>query len=189
MHKFAYFPSYVYRWEQPEWIVELNIVEQDWDNPQSPARTHSKDFEKDARFFNFKKNLEQIAYSILEEDGYAVDLYNIKVTQIWGQKMQWPRYHHLHVHGNTLFSGFYILNTIGECPYPIFSDPRPGKLMGDLLAPLFEEVKPPTQSIHFNNIIPGSLFVFNSWMPHQFINGVPEAEVSFLHFVITADKK
>jgi len=189
MQKFSYFPSYVYRGEEPEWLPQLSIVEGDWDNPQSPSLVHSKEFVNDSRFFNFKKHLEQIAYAILEEDGYGVESYNIKVTNIWGQRLLFPRYNQLHVHGNTVFSGFYILDAVGQCAYPVFNDPRPGKLMGDLPAPIFEDVRPPTQYIHFNNIIPGSLFVFNSWMPHQFVNGAPESEVKFLHFVIAAEKK
>lgn len=139
--------------------------------------------------FDFKKHVETIVNSILIEGGYDVDIYQIKMNALWGQIISPPAHHYLHVHGNSVFSGFYVLKATENCPYPLFGDPRQGKLMGDLMAAVTPDVKACTQYIHFNNLNAGSLFLFNSWLPHQFVAGVPNSEVRFLHFVISAFEK
>jgi len=190
MQTFHYFPSAIHREEEPEWLNTFKIEEL-WDKNHVPENLllQSENLAYNSNFFNFKKHLESIAVDILGDGGYQVDKYEIKSTTIWGQKITAPAHHHIHVHGNSIFSGFYILETTENCPYPIFGDPRPGKQMGDIPALPSEMINDSTLHIHFNNIIPGSLFIFNSWLPHQFTGGQPQSEVKFLHFIITANEK
>jgi len=190
MQSFQYFSSVIHRAEEPDGLRTLQIEEKDWNSSIEGSRyVQTENLAHNPVFFNFKKNLETLAIAVSENDGYDVARYEFKANSIWGQKVAPPAHHYLHVHGNSIFSGFYILKVKGNCPYPVFSDPRPGKLMGDLAAPLHSDVKPSTQYIHFNNLEPGTLLFFNSWLPHQFIGGENESEVQFLHFVITAIEK
>ena len=189
MQTFHYFPSSIHRGEEPEWLNTFEIEEKLWKELPEGLLLQTENLAYHSSFFNFKKHLESIAVSLLERGGYQVDQYEVKANNIWGQRIVPPAHHHIHVHGNSVFSGFYILETTENCPYPIFGDPRPGKQMGDLPAFPSEEVNDSTQHIHFNNLIPGSLFIFNSWLPHQFMGGQPESIVKFLHFVIIANQK
>jgi uncharacterized protein (TIGR02466 family) len=189
MQTYNYFPSAIHRAEEPDWLSALQIGEGDWPIANGSSLVQTENLVNEENFFNFRKHLETIASSILEVDGYSVENYEIKTSSIWAQKLISPGQHLLHVHGSSVFSGFYILKTTENCAYPIFGDPRPGKQMGDLIAPLHNDIKPSTSHIHFNNLNAGSLFIFNSWLPHQFLSGAPESEVEFLHFVIIASEK
>ena len=189
METFQYFPSSIHRGEEPEWLKTIQIEQGYWENNPENALVQTENLIHNETCFDFKKHVEAIATSILERDGYYVDAYQIKMESLWGQKLSFPANHYLHVHGNSVFSGFYILETTQNCPYPIFGDPRQGKLMGDLQAPPSNQINASTQFIHFDNLQVGSLFLFNSWLPHQFAGGVRDSEVKFFHFVINACAK
>jgi uncharacterized protein (TIGR02466 family) len=129
------------------------------------------------------------AVEILHKQGYRTDLHDFYTSSMWGQEFGCYGSNLLHVHGNTLMTGFYFLETPEGGPYPIFEDPRPAKLMCDLPLRDHENIYVATPGVHFNNVAPGSLLVANSWLPHRFQMSQSEKSAKFIHFTLSMKEK
>jgi uncharacterized protein (TIGR02466 family) len=110
------------------------------------------------------------ATNILESQGYFLDPYELRVNGVWAQEIGQGGMHESHVHANTQMCGFFFLQTPKQGAYPIFSDPRPGKVMADFWTKQDGTVHLASPQIHFSNILPGTFMFFNAWLPHQLHN-------------------
>ena len=90
-----------------------------------------------------------------------------------------------HVHWDNHISGFYFVECSNRTSKPIFHDPRPGRMMLNL--PIKNHSKLcPAMERQIVNVKPGTLLLFNSWLPHQFSvdNGIDPFR--FIHFNLQA---
>tara|TARA_R110000787_G_scaffold280713_1_gene391589 strand:- start:1371 stop:1964 length:594 start_codon:yes stop_codon:yes gene_type:complete len=190
MEIFSYFASPIYREERPDWVEKtiehsekhyLEIKQQMGDHApvlQTGSMTKDPDLLFLTSYFRDK------GVSILKEQGYLTDEYEFFVAGMWGQEFACTGSNVLHVHADSQISGFYFL----ECPeggsYPVFDDPRAGKKMTDLMTNQSNEVHVATPLIHFNNLLPGTLMLFNSWLPHMITKNQSEEKTKFVHFTL-----
>lgn len=142
----------------------------------------SNSLRNDENFISFKDYVISKGYEILQNQGYNLSGVNLD-CEIWIQEIKVGGFHIAHHHKKSQICGFYILDSPLGSSYPIFHDPRESKEMIELNYNQFNEVKYCHNEIHFNNIVPGSLFLFNSWLKHSF-SPFNNENLKFVHFII-----
>lgn len=198
MEAFAYFPSLIYRDERPEWVPHLRnalapYLEQIRSSfpvgqPEPPVlQTHS--LLDDANFRELKEYLYEVSDVVLRDQGYDMDKYEIKFSGLWGQSISAGAGTDVHVHKNSQLSGWIFIDRPDNGAYPIFKDPRFGKAMVELDFNQGEEVTQATNTINFGTVVPGTVIVANSWLPHQIIGGFAERKTTTIHFIVTCQER
>lgn len=128
------------------------------------------------------------ATAILDVQGYDLSKHELFFEEMWAQEVHTYGHHFTHVHGNCHISGFYFL----ECPedgiYPLFYDPRAGKVMTDLPEKDTNNITLASQTCNYKPV-PGMFMFFNSWLPHGFQLNGNNSPCKFIHFNITARRK
>lgn len=185
--KFDYFPSEIYREENNEYLEGLtpyiDELEKNSGSCELVYQTHDG-----LDFFNVKKlhdYLQSRSSEILISQGYDTLKYQHKCF-LWGQKIYPGGCHLTHVHSNSQLCALYFLKTPEKGSYPVFEDPRPGKKMGEIFFEVKESVNSATPEIHFNNVVPGTILYFNSWLPHKITVNNGDTPTYFMHFVFKA---
>ena len=190
MEAFAYFASPIYREERPEWVGEtLEHTQKYYDQMQPSVVKQTMHMANDPDLAYLASYFRDRAVSILRDQGYLTDEYEFYVSAMWGQEFACTGSNLLHVHPDSQISGFYFLETPEGGSYPIFDDPRPAKKMSDLAAEQKEEINAATQQVHFNNVMPGTMMFFNSWLPHMITSNQSEFPTKFVHFILSQRKR
>ena len=187
--KFDYFSSEVYREENSQFI-ESGIRAIDRSNEatcQEGLLLQTPELGQENELKSLVEHLTNQSTSILNDQGYRVELYNYRAF-LWGQKLLKGAGHLAHVHANSQVSALYFLRTPEHGAFPVFEDPRNGKKMGEILQNPSEEIKSSTPEIHFNNVVPGTILYFNSWLPHKIVQNRSEEPTYFLHFILKANE-
>ena len=198
MNEFHYFQTAVYREERPEWVepvlrrsesyYEAQQKRQKKENIRWPViQTEHMGNDPELQFLG--EFFGQTATGILESQGYYLEPYELRVNGMWGQEIGQGGMHEPHVHASTQMCGFFFLQTPEWGAYPIFSDPRPGKLMTDFWTKQDGNVHLASPQIHFNNILPGTFMFFNAWLPHQLTINQNTEPTKFVHFLLSAREK
>jgi uncharacterized protein (TIGR02466 family) len=206
-----YFATPVYMGEIPEWIDSLNkasdlfIKESKYRN-KDLFKNRNKELGKNLNdfasvhhstslidvpdFFEFKKYIEERSLEILDNIGYDLKEYILYWSELWVQEFgkKGGGHHEGHIHNNCHVSGFYFLKCSDKTSFPVFHDPRPGKLMTQLPLKNETEVNAGNSTIHFKPK-PGSLVMFPSYLEHQFSVDLGIDTFRFIHFNIQAVNK
>ena len=212
MDSLVLFESIVYRKELPEHVDNLIKITNDYihkarknTRPEILKRekkygvaigdhgmsyhSHGKLYQ-DKRMADFETLIRVTAKNKLERQGFDVSGHELDYTEMWVQQFadQGGGHHETHVHWDNHISGFYFLKCSDRTSVPVFHDPRPGRMMLNL--PLKDTSKlcyaMERQSL---KIFPGTLLMFNSYLPHEFKvdNGIDAFR--FIHFNIKATPK
>ena len=148
--------------------------------------SESKLYEDD-RFHNFELLVRNTAYNILTDQGFDLSNHTLDYTEMWIQKFAYDGGGHqdTHVHWDNHISGFYFVECSDRTSKPIFHDPRPGRVMLNL--PIKNHSKLcPAMERQIVNVKPGTLLLFNSWLPHQFSVDHGIDPFRFIHFNLQA---
>ena len=145
---------------------------------------------KDERFGDFELLIRNTARNILTDQGFDLSSYSMAYTEMWIQKFAYQGGGHqdTHVHWDNHISGFYFVEASDRTSRPVFHDPRPGRMMLNL--PIKDLTKLcPAMERQIVPVKPGTLLMFNSWLPHQFSvdNGIDPFR--FIHFNLQARPK
>ena len=144
---------------------------------------------KDERFAELALLVKNTSKNILEEQGFDLSNYTLDYTEMWIQKFAYEGGGHqdTHVHWDNHVSGFYFVECSDKTSRPIFHDPRPARMMLNLPIKNHSKLCPAMERQIFS-VKPGTLLLFNSWLPHQFSvdNGVDPFR--FIHFNLQARK-
>ena len=89
------------------------------------------------------------------------------------------------IHSDNHMSGFFYLKCNEHTSLPVFHDPRPGALMTGLKQKDKRKLSYANDQIHYIPK-PGSLILFNSYMPHQYTMHDGYEDFRFIHFNIQA---
>ena len=129
------------------WLHNLNKFTEDYiiksrsekkkqaiNNREFGFSNHSLFLSNDENFLEFTKFICKKSFNYLDEQGYDLSNYSLVVTELWVQEFakDGGGNHNTHVHSNSHVSGFYFLKCSDKTSYPIFHDPRPGKLITQL---------------------------------------------------------
>lgn len=187
MDAYAYFSSAVYREEHPDWVgYTLQVAQKYYNDAQNNttlAQTMHMANDPDLKFL--VDYIVLAADSILRDQGYSMDKYELYVSGLWGQDVKCNGSTNVHVHKNSQLCGWFFLETPEDGSYPVFYDPRMNKQMIELDYVQGEEVKNATSSIHFKNVKPGTVLMANSWMQHQLTPNMSQSETKSIHFIVS----
>jgi len=207
------FDTIVYQAELPEYLEDKNFMDvcnehtdkaisdakETIDNRHKKLNAHIKDhgmsyhsaadLYKDERLANFELLIRNTSKNILEDQGFELTNYFLDYTEMWIQKFAFEGGGHqdTHVHWDNHISGFYFVECSDKTSKPIFHDPRQGRMMLNLPIKDHSKLCPAIERQIFS-VKPGTLLLFNSWLPHQFSvdNGIDPFR--FIHFNLQAKK-
>ena len=205
----TYFSSPIYSGLIPEWVDPLNKASDQYisfaaNNSKAYIKErqeflgkkigdfgithHSVSLLPDLNFREFKKYTLDQSVKVLDQMGYNLKSYRLKLTELWVQEfpIKGGGHHEGHIHYNTHLSGFYFLKCSNKTSYPIFKDPRVAKLMSQLPLKSDSEMTTGTELVHFMPQ-PGSFVIFPSFLEHEFKLDAGIEPFRFIHFNVQAE--
>ena len=188
MEGFAYFPAIVYRDERPDLVEKvLPTCVQYLDQVRKPEwpMCQSAHLGNDPMLREVANYLLLSAVDLLRGQGYAVERYDFYVSGLWAQEINRGGGTNVHVHKNSQMCGWFFLETPQGGAYPVYHDPRMNKAMSELDFVQGDEVSNATSSIHFNNMVPGTVMFSNSWMQHQLTGNNADTPTRCIHFIVS----
>ena len=187
MDRYDYFPSSVYREEHPDWVnYTRQVVQKYYDQAASIGvldQTGHMANDPDLKFL--VDYLILASDTILREQGYDMDKYELYVSGLWGQDVKCNGSTNVHVHKNSQICGWFFLETPDGGAYPVYHEPRMNKQMIELDYVHGPELTNASSYVHFNNVKPGTFLFANSWMQHQLTPNTSQAETKSIHFIIS----
>ena len=156
-------------------------------NKEFGFSNHSSPLINDENFLDFIKFVSKKSFNFLEEQGYDLSNYSLNVSDLWVQEFakNGGGNHNTHVHSNSHVSGFYFLKCSNKTSYPIFHDPRPGKLTTQLPEKNKSLITEASESVPLFPS-PGTFVFFNSYLGHEFPIDLGVEPFRFIHFNIQA---
>lgn len=187
MEAFEYFPAKVYREEHPDWVGYTLQVAQKYyaaaQNGSYVAQTAHMANDPDLKFL--VDYLLLAGDTILREQGYDMNKYELYLSGLWGQDVKCMTGTNVHLHKNSQICGWFFLKTPEGGSYPVYHDPRMNKQMIELDYVHGPELTNASSYVHFNNVKPGTFLFANSWMQHQLTPNTSQAETKSIHFIIS----
>jgi uncharacterized protein (TIGR02466 family) len=198
-----FFITPIYSSEKIEWLEKINQVTDSYildakernksnliNNRDFNTVHHSTALTGDENFKEFLQYINSNAFDILNNQGFNLTDYFLATTELWVQEFSslGGGNHSPHVHWNGHVSGFYFLKCSGNTSYPIFHDPRVGKLMNSLPEKNISKVSDSSSLINFKPK-PGTFIFFNSYLQHEFPVDAGIEPFRFIHFNIQAFPK
>jgi uncharacterized protein (TIGR02466 family) len=201
--KSSFFSSCIYVEEDISWLESLNKFSDPYINEATENNKklfiNNKDFglvhhssllTNDINFLKFIEFISRRSYSILDKQGYDLKDYSLALRELWVQEFskEGGGYHSIHTHWNGHISGFYFLKCSDKTSFPIFHDPRPGKIMIQLPEKDQSLITDASEKINFKPK-PGTFIFFNSYLGHEFAVDHGVEPFRFIHFNIQAFPK
>jgi len=153
-----------------------------------PNSYHSHNLWQEKPFRPFVEYVMQQMWNILHWQGYNLNNKKPLLQECWVQEFpEEGGFHDIHIHANNHMSGFYFLQCSEKTSRPSFHDPRPGKVMTDLLPLDGKKITPASNIVHYP-VKPGDFIFFNSYMPHAYSHfaGEGKEKFRFIHFNMAA---
>ena len=193
----------IYLADKPEWVDKLNkvsdpIIERirknwkkkikDKKDPTTkmPNSLHSELLWQYPEFKDISNLILQQSWNILHWQGYNLNGRIPMLTELWVQEFpEEGGFHDIHAHGNNHISGFYFLKCNEKTSHPVFHDPRPGKIMSDLMMRDPNKISYGSGQVHYR-VKPGTFIFFNSYMPHAYVHHQGKERFRFIHFNVQA---
>jgi uncharacterized protein (TIGR02466 family) len=140
---------------------------------------------KDNNFNEFTNLITIKSNEFLKLQGFDLSNHQTYFQEMWVQEFnsKGGGNHNTHIHWNSHVSGFYFLKCSDKTSYPVFHDPRPGAMMSKLPLQDNSKITHGSDSIHFK-IKPGTMILFNSYLPHEFVVDKGLEPFRFIHWNI-----
>jgi uncharacterized protein (TIGR02466 family) len=184
----TYFPTNVYSIKKIEFLDSVkksayNAVSEQSKNYDDiyPVVMSGNIFE-DETIKDFTDYIGNTAWNILNDQGYAMENYELYFTEMWMQEHHKHSLMEQHSHaGGIQMVGFYFLETPENCSKLLMHDPRPAKVQINL------QQKNDNIATYGSDIInfvpePGLLIFTNAWLPHSFGRHASDDPIRFIHF-------
>jgi hypothetical protein len=192
LQSFLYFPAAVYVDSKPEFLdVAREVVyrhidkvheEQPLNDVHPVTMTGLLMDEPDLE--PLREFIGKTGWSILAGQGYAMENVSLTFSEFWAQEHRKTSSMDAHPHGfGVQLAGFYFLDvpTDPGPPRAIFHDPRPGKVMVDMME---QDRNMATYASSMINFVPeeGMVMFTNAWLPHAFSRNPCDKPFRFIHF-------
>ena len=126
-----------------------------------------------------------VACEIMDSQGFDITNHTPFFSSMWVQ--EFPKsgggFHNTHIHENDHISGFYYLRCSDKTSVPVFHDPRPGALQSNLPEKNWSNITFASKNFHYKPV-PGTLILFNSYVPHEYRLDAGFDDFRFIHFNI-----
>ena len=188
-----HFPCPIYIIERPDFLETVNQVSEE----RLEVRRKERDLHEiypvymtdnyyaDPRLAKFSEFIGSTAWTILGEQGYAMQNLAVQFTEMWTQEHHKHSAMDAHVHGfGSQIVGFYFLETPEDCSRVVFHDPRAAKVQIDLPEQDMNAATPASKAVNFTPK-PGMMIFTNSWLMHSFTRHAAELPIRFVHFNLT----
>lgn len=142
----------------------------------------------DPEMLDFANFVAQAAWSVLDSQGYAMDLFNTYFAEMWTQEHHQHSAMDKHFHGNgCVISGFYFLDVPKNSSRVVFHEPKDAKTITNLPEKNMADV---THASTMINFVPkeGQLMLTNSWLPHSFTRNESKKPIRFIHFNVVVSQ-
>jgi len=192
------FATTVYTSEKKEWVEKLNKASdihilnakeknKKFINKDFAIVHHSDSLIQDDNFNEFLNYINENAFNILSNQGFDLSNYFLATTELWVQEFAslGGGNHSQHIHWNGHISGFYFLKCSDKTSYPVFHDPRSGRMMNLLPEKDNSKITLSSSLVVFKPI-PGTFVFFNSYLQHEFPVDKGIEPFRFIHFNIQA---
>ena len=156
-------------------------------NPNYPVYM-TEEINYDPEMLEFANFVAQAGWNVLENQGYAMDLFSTYFTEMWAQEHHQNSTMEKHIHGNgAVLSGFYFLEVPKDSSRVIFHEPKDSKTITNLPERNMSEA---THASSMINFVPkeGQLMITNSWLPHSFTKNESKKPITFIHFNIAVQQ-
>lgn len=190
LSRYDYFPTSIYTIQKPEFVeTVLTITNELLDKRKKVQELDeiypvimTDNFYDDPRAHDFASYVGHTAWNILNSEGFAMDQYSLRFSEMWVQEHHKHSLMEHHIHGfGAQMSGFYFLETPENCSRVIIHDPRPGKVQINLPQRDMSAVTHSTSMINFVPV-PGMLMFAPPWLGHSFGRHASEQPLKFVHF-------
>jgi uncharacterized protein (TIGR02466 family) len=187
MDRYEYFPSCVYRDEQPEWLgYTRQVVQKYYDAAVSGNAVDQTAYMANDPELKFLVDYLVLASdTILREQGYDMDKYELYVSGLWGQDVKCHAGTNVHIHKNSQICGWFFLETPEGGAYPIYHEPRMNKQMIELDRVQSDNLVNASSEVHFDSVKPGTILMANSWMQHQLMPSSSQEQTKSIHFTVS----
>jgi len=197
------FISPIYFSEKKDWVEKLNKISDSYiqkakeknknkliNNKDFAMVHHSNSLVENLDFDEFLKYINKNAFNILNNQGFDLTNYLLATTELWVQEFAslGGGSHTPHIHWNGHISGFYFLKCSDKTSFPVFHDPRSGRMMNLLPEKNQYKITLASSSINFKPQ-PGDFIFFNSYLQHEFVVDHGIEPFRFIHFNIQAFPK
>lgn len=192
LRSFLYFPTAVYTDSKPEFldvareIVDRHVTKANEERPPNDIHpvTMTGPLTDELDLEPLREYIGSTGWSILAGQGYAMEGVSLTFSEFWAQEHRKTSSMEVHPHGyGTQLVGFYFLDvpTDPAPPRAIFHDPRPGKVMTDMLE---QDRNMATYASNMINFVPeeGMVMFTNAWLPHAFSRNPCDKPFRFIHF-------
>ncbi len=198
-----FFNTPIYFDEKKDWVDKFNKLSDPYikeaqdrnklnfvNNKDFGIVHHSSYLANDNSFEEFLFYINSNAFDILTNQGFDLTNFSLATTELWVQEFAslGGGYHSPHIHWNGHISGFYFLKCSDKTSFPIFHDPRPGRMMNLLPEKNIDKLSQASSSLNFKPK-PGSFVFFNSYLQHEFTVDHGIEPFRFIHFNIQAVAK
>ena len=146
----------------------------------------SGNYYDDQRISDFANYVGTTAWNILNDQGYDMQNFLLRYSEMWSQEHYRHSSMEQHVHSNSHIVGFYFLETPENCSRLVVHDTRAGKMMSDLPQKDMNLATHASQMINFAPR-PGLLIFVPGWLPHSFTRHADDKPIKFVHFNLFAE--
>ena len=198
-----FFCTPIYFDEKKDWVDKLNKLSDPYikeaRDRNKPNLVNNKDFGivhhssyliNDNNFKEFLFYINSNAFDILTNQGFDLTNFSLATTELWVQEFAslGGGNHSPHIHWNGHISGFYFLKCSDKTSFPIFHDPRSGRMMNLLPEKNIDKLSHASSLLNFKPK-PGTFVFFNSYLQHEFTVDHGIEPFRFIHFNIQAFPK
>lgn len=191
---FSYFPTNIYMLDRPEFLGSVSEVFDEYvqkaknsfmEKNELYEATMSENIFQDERIASFSNEIKRTAWNILNEQGYAMDLFSMEYTQMFAQEHPKNSSMEQHIHGwGEQIVGFYFLNAPENSSRVLIHDSRPAKVITNLPERNPELATPASNIINFQ-AKEGRFIFTNAYLTHSFTRHGNDKPLKFIHFNLT----
>jgi uncharacterized protein (TIGR02466 family) len=185
-----HFASFVYSIEKTEFLEAVNEVSNRYLesrrnsepklDPMYPVQTNG--YAHESSLSSFTSYIAQVAWTILKDQGHDVDQLGTYIQDMWTQEHNQFNGHDEHIHSRgAQITGMYFLDCPeGGCRVAVH-DPRYGRNQIALPEADLNKITPASSTVLFIPK-PGSMYFFNSWLPHSVTRNPGTSPTRLVHF-------
>lgn len=189
-----YFPTPIYSIMKPEYLDTARTVANEYIalaekenktvNEIYPVQ-QTNNFYDDARIKDLSGYILNVAWDILNDQGYDMTNMRTFYNEFWCQDHRKHSGMDQHVHGfGAQIVGFYFLDCPVKSSKVLFHDPKTAKVQINLPETDMNRATPASNIINYDPK-PGQLILTNAWLAHSFTRSGTTSHMKFIHFTIT----
>jgi uncharacterized protein (TIGR02466 family) len=189
-----HFPVAIYKFKAPQFLASAKeVTDEALAARMSELKTLNEiyplvmtgNLHADPRMRDLSTFIQQVAWDILDDQGYDMRHFGTYFTEFWCQEHHKHSAMEQHVHGyGSQIVGFYFIEVPEGSSKVLFHDPRAGKVQLNL------PEKDMTQATIASNVInfdpePGMCMFTNAWLAHSFTRHAASKPIRFIHFNVS----